>query len=99
MVGGGDCRLQMPLKLALAIRGTAAGHRLGALEGAGATSTPSKASLGPPLLMKFSQWGENGTLLRGTFFRPFLAPQLRTLPPPPPRRSSKALPPRSQANP
>ena len=34
-VGGGYCRLQMPLKLALAVRGTAAGHRLGALEGGG----------------------------------------------------------------
>ena len=32
-VGGGYCRLQMPLKLALAVRGTVAGHWLGALEG------------------------------------------------------------------
>ena len=32
-VGGGYCRLQMPLRLALAVRETAAGHRLGALEG------------------------------------------------------------------
>ena len=32
-VGGGYCRLQMPLKPALAVRGTVAGHRLGALEG------------------------------------------------------------------
>ena len=32
-VGGGYCRLQLPLKLALAVRGTVAGHRLGALEG------------------------------------------------------------------
>ena len=32
-VGGGYCRLQMPLKLALAVRETVAGHRLGALEG------------------------------------------------------------------
>ena len=30
-VGGGYCRLQMPLRLALGVRGTAAGHRLGAL--------------------------------------------------------------------
>ena len=30
-VGGGYCRLQMPLKLALGVRGTVAGHRLGAL--------------------------------------------------------------------
>ena len=34
-VGGGDCRLQMPLKLALGVRATVAGHRLGALEGGG----------------------------------------------------------------
>ena len=32
-VGGGYCRLQMPLKLAVAVRGTVAGHRLGALGG------------------------------------------------------------------
>ena len=34
-VGGGYCRLQMPLRLALGVRGTAAGHRLAALEGGG----------------------------------------------------------------
>ena len=34
-IGGGYCRLQMPLKLALAVRETVAGHRLGALEGGG----------------------------------------------------------------
>ena len=32
-VGGGYCRLQRSLKLAVAVRGTVAGHRLGALEG------------------------------------------------------------------
>ena len=32
-VGGGYCRLQMPLELALAVRETVAGHRLGGLEG------------------------------------------------------------------
>ena len=32
MVGGGYCRLLMPLKLAFAIRETVAGHTLGALE-------------------------------------------------------------------
>ena len=31
-VGGGYCRLQMPLRLAVAVRGTVAGHGLGALE-------------------------------------------------------------------
>ena len=34
-VGGGYCRLQMPLKLALAARGTVARHRVGALERGG----------------------------------------------------------------
>ena len=34
-VGGGYCRFKMPLKLALAIRETVAGHRLGALERGG----------------------------------------------------------------
>ena len=34
-VGGGYCRLQMPLSLALGVRETAAGHRLGALERVG----------------------------------------------------------------
>ena len=37
-VGGGYCWLQMPLRLALGVRGTVAGHRLGALEGGGGTS-------------------------------------------------------------
>ena len=32
-LGGGYCRLRMPLKLALAVREAAAGHRLDALEG------------------------------------------------------------------
>ena len=31
-VGGGYCRLQTPLRLAIGVRGTVAGHRLGALE-------------------------------------------------------------------
>ena len=34
-VGGSHCRLRMPLKLALGVTGTVAGHRLGALEGEG----------------------------------------------------------------
>ena len=41
-VGGGYCRLQMPLTLAFGVRGTAAGRWLGALEGA--ASPPSNAS-------------------------------------------------------
>ena len=39
-VGGGYCRLPMPLKLALAVRETVAGHRLGGLEGGGGYLPP-----------------------------------------------------------
>ena len=53
-VGGGYCRLQMPLRLALGVRETVAGHRLGALEGGGylppfqcIAGAPSAAE-GPP---------------------------------------------------
>ena len=47
MVGGGYCRLPMPLKPALAVGGTVAGHRLGAPEGRGGglPPPPSNASL------------------------------------------------------
>ena len=41
MVGGGYYRLQMPLKLALAVREPVAGRRLGALEGGGVLSPSS----------------------------------------------------------
>ena len=62
-VGDGYCRLEMPLKLALAIRETVAGHRLGALKGrggGGGTSAPSNASLG--------EWhGSNLMVMRGPF--------------------------------
>ena len=46
-VGGGYCRLRMPLKPALGVREPVAGHGLGALEGGG-TSPASNASLPPP---------------------------------------------------
>ena len=46
-VGGGYCRLRMPLQLALGVRETVAGRRLGALEGHGVP--PSNASLLIPL--------------------------------------------------
>ena len=39
-VGGGYCRLRMPLRLAPAVRETVAGHRLGALEGGGGYLPP-----------------------------------------------------------
>ena len=48
-VGGGYCRLQMPLKLALGVRETVAGHRLGALE-EGGVPPPSNAPPPPPLI-------------------------------------------------
>ena len=44
-VGGGYCWLQIPLKLALGVRETVAGHRPGALEGEGGTPPPSNAPL------------------------------------------------------
>ena len=47
-VGGGYCRLQMPLRLALAVRETVAGHRLGALPGGG-------GGVPPPLPMQLWQ--------------------------------------------
>ena len=45
-VGGGYCRLQMPLKLALVVKETVHGHRLGSHEGV--TCAPSNASLPKP---------------------------------------------------
>ena len=39
-VGGGYCRLQMPLSLAPGVRETVAGHRLGALERGGGGLLP-----------------------------------------------------------
>ena len=46
-VGGGYCRLQMPLRLALAVREMVAGHRLGALEGGGGGGATSPLSMHP----------------------------------------------------
>ena len=43
-VGGGYCRLQMPSRLALGVRGTVAGRRLGPLEGGVDPPPPSNAS-------------------------------------------------------
>ena len=52
-------RLQMPLRLALGVRGTVAGHRLGALEG-----------VPPPLPMH--PWGGGGGLAKhGGFWQIF----------------------------
>ena len=49
-VGGGYCRLQMPLKLAFSARGTVAGHRLGALRGGGGYLLPFQCI--PPHITK-----------------------------------------------
>ena len=47
-VGGGYCRLQMPLSLAVAVRETVAGHRLGALEEGGGGLPPFQCIPPPP---------------------------------------------------
>ena len=46
-VGGVYCRVQMPLRLAIGVRETVAGHRLGALGGGGGAPAASNASLPP----------------------------------------------------
>ena len=63
-VGGGYCRLQMPLSLALSVRETVARHRVGALEGAG-YPTLSSASLpaGPKSHQKLESLVEFGSSL------------------------------------
>ena len=48
-VGGGYCRLQMPLSLALGVRETVAGHRLGTLEGGGGVTAPLPMHPSPSL--------------------------------------------------
>ena len=47
-VGGGYCRLQMPLRLALGVRGTVAGRRPGALKGGGGVPPPLPVHPCPP---------------------------------------------------
>ena len=56
-VGGGYCRLQMPLRLALAVRETVAGRRLGALEGGGGKPLPFSCNPPPPLSTHGPQLG------------------------------------------
>ena len=48
---GGYCRLQMPLSLALGVRQTLAGHRLGALKGVGGTCHHTGGGVPPALPM------------------------------------------------
>ena len=54
-VGGGYCRLQMPLRLALGVRGTVAGHRLAPWSG-GRGAPP------PPLPMHPWPWKADESL-------------------------------------
>ena len=61
-VGGGYCRLQMLLSLALGVRGTVAGHRLGALEVGGGDPPPFRCmpvSLAP-FHFPFRRWCSPG---------------------------------------
>ena len=50
-VGGGYCRLQMPLRLALGVGGTVAGHRLRAVEAGGGPPPPMHPCSSPPLCL------------------------------------------------
>ena len=59
-VGGGYCRLQMPLKPALAVRETVAGRRLGAMEGGGGDPPPSNASQGGGAPQKLKEYAWEG---------------------------------------
>ena len=66
-VGGDYCRLQMPLTLALAFRGTVAWHRLGAQEGEGGYTQVTQGGVTPPPLpmcqtpLSLHPWG-GGTM-------------------------------------
>ena len=55
-VGGGYCRLQVPFKLALAVRETVTVHRLGALQGGGG-GLPIPMVRGRPLLSHRTGYG------------------------------------------
>ena len=65
---GGYCRLKMPLKLALGVRETVAGHRLGALEGGGSPPLPMHPWGGGVIWgAKLCQFGGGTFLWRGEF--------------------------------
>ena len=78
-VGGGYCRLQMRFKLALASRGTVAGHRLGALERGGGgipPPLPMRPCLCPSILFSHSPAStpplpptQAPVCIHGTFYR------------------------------
>ena len=54
-VGGGYCRLRMPLRLGLGVRGAVAGHGLGSMEGPGGNLPPFQC---------IPWWGGGGYILR-----------------------------------
>ena len=67
-VGGGYCRLQMPLTLTLGVREAVAGHRLGALEGGGGGYLPplqKKCIPAPPPLREGLKKGRPCGLVNG----------------------------------
>ena len=66
-VRGGSFRLQMPSRLALAVRGTVAGHRLGALEGGeGGNPPPLLRCTAIPILPPVPQ-GPGEALVKGRY--------------------------------
>ena len=95
---GGGCQsgyfwLQMPLKLALAVRGTVAGRRLGTLEGGGGSPAPPPASnaplAAPPRVWKQAPPTEAGCWASSaTGWPPSDLPAPPLIPPPPPRSPS-----------
>ena len=62
---GGYCRLQMPLKLALGVRETVAGRRLGALEGGGGLPAPPFRFIPGEMVGEGGNGNENGSNLVG----------------------------------
>ena len=89
-VGGRYCRLQMPLRLALDVRGTGAGHRLGPWGGvAGTHTSPYRGHLPPfqsipALLLQASRGGARAVIEDSPFFPFFFrtSPKNRPLVPP-----------------
>ena len=77
MVGSGYCRLQMPFRLALAVREIVAGHRLGAREGGGGGSPPCNATCPPPLCKHNAPCQHNTKCCFRNFWRCLVLPPAR----------------------
>ena len=92
-VGGGYCRLQLPLTLVLGVRGTVARHRLAALEGGWGVPPPtSNASVRvTPRLDPDFIVGQNEIYKRQQWFGPFVVHTLLGSRTPPPLSSSTSL--------